>query len=173
MLPDTFPAPQGRAAEAPPQSDQFHSTRSRPGLGSVIARILGVALVLTTDSLFDVGVIRLDSFALILLLFSSVGMIAAILLHSWWALLIVPLANTVGFCGAGLVLFIFEASSHGGPEIRDPGQLAAEVALAALIWGVLPALIGALAGTLAWRGWIRWRGERIRTQVLSGRREAS
>lgn len=163
MLPTT-PPELGTGEAAAPEANPLKLTSPRRGFASLAARILGVAIALVSSTILSVGLSDLNSFTLTLVAIGVLAMLAAILLHSWWALLIVPLANTIGFCGTGLGFFLFEAASHGGPDIRDPGQLVGGLLVAVLIWGVLPALIGALVGTLLWHGWVTWRSSQTTRQ---------
>lgn len=161
MRPDTSPPPRFNASDAVAASmGESQPARPRPAFGSLIARILGVVIAILGSALVSLGVINVDSLAPILVLLGAVAMLAAVLLRTWWALLIVPVATTVGFCGTGLVIFLVAAAGHGEPDVREPGQLAVDLLVGVLLWGVLPALIGALAGTLAWRGWVIWRHDR-------------
>lgn len=143
------------------------SSRPLARFGPVIARILGVVLVFLAGVLATTGLINFDSFVIVFAYAGVVAMLAALLMRSWWALLVLPIANTIGFCGTGLVVFSIEAASHGGPEIREPGPLAAGLLVAMVLWGVLPALIGALVGTLAWRWWVNRRHSQTTQPSLS------
>lgn len=171
MLPKTSPEANkglvvGSSGAAEAETRSPNSSPSYHRLSALAARILGVAMVLATSTLVASGMINPDSGTVLLVAFAVVALLAAILVRSWWALLVVPLASTVGFCGSMLGVFLVESSSHGGPDIHDPAQLVAGLIVGTLIWSVLPALIGALVGTLAWRGWSRWRGKRATLRAL-------
>lgn len=156
--PKTSPAPGVNASDAiTSKSARSQPSRPLPRLGPVIARILGVVLVLLAGALAIAGLINFDSYVVVFAYFGVVAMLAALLIRSWWALLIGPLANTIVVPCIGLVWLLLEALGHGGPEFHDPGQLAGELLVTVLRYGVLPALVGALVGTLAWRWWVNWR----------------
>lgn len=125
--------------------------------GSLIARFLGVVFVLMAGVLATTGPINFDSYIAVLAYIGVVAVLAALLIRSCWALVIVPLANTIGFPCIGLGWLLLGALSHGGPEMHDPGQFVGLLLDTVLRYGMLPALVGALVGTLAWRGWVNWR----------------
>lgn len=159
MLPKTSPEPTTDAAGAPVATESVLRSTSHRNVGSLVTRILAilVAIVGSVSALMIIGSLNFDSTALVLVALAVVAMIAALLFHSWWALLVIPAVNTVGSCGLGLGALLAEGFSHGAVDIREPGQLAIDIVLGALRWGVAPALVGASVGTLAWWGWGRWR----------------
>ena len=158
MIPKISHEP-GVNGAAAPVSAAVPSTASpsRASPGSIVARIAGVAIALVGNEALFFGVLNLNSTVTLLVAFGAVAMIAAVLFHSWWALLIVPLVNMICWIVTSVGVFILAGLSHGA-EIHNLGELVVSLFASVLLWGTLPALLGALAGTLAWRGWERWRG---------------
>lgn len=158
MLPETSAPSQVEAPVAPGEPEPFVAgspmSRRPPSVASTVARIFGVVIAVVGSAL--VVFMNLGSLAMVLVALGLVAMIATLLIRSWWALLIVPVANTAGFVGTLSFVFIFEHFTHGG-DIQNPGELALAVVFLVFALSALPALVGATVGVLAWRGWNQWR----------------
>lgn len=156
MLPQTTTPTRADARVTParPEPVVGSTPGRRPSVVSIVARLLGVLLAMAGSSLLVF--VHLGSFAVMLVALGAVAFIATLLIRSSWALLVVPVANTAGFVGTFSVVILFEDFTHGG-DIQNPGELALAFIYLVFVLGALPALVGAVIGVLAWRGWGRWR----------------
>lgn len=122
--------------EAAPPLDQKQTTPVSPWrTWSLWLRVLGVVVALGAGFAFAFPTnltIPLEVFFLVPVL---VGVVSAGLLHSWWAMLVVPVAFSIGV----MLSFLFQgmAIDLSSPEGVD----------IVMFFGVVPIAIGTLIGT--------------------------
>ena len=129
--------------ETPPPLEQKHTDTSASAWRgwNLWLRVLGVVVPLAAGfALFFPIAIPLNVY-LFMLVPLVVGVASAGMLRSWWAMLIVPVAFSVGF----YLSSIFQGGGIVLPNMADPGFV--EGMLILVILGVAPIAIGVAIGT--------------------------
>jgi hypothetical protein len=138
------------------------ATRGGSHLTNIISRSIGVIVALVAGfSAFllpDYGIttiLGVDVPVILLAVMGGVALVAAFLFRSWWAVLWIPLVSALTFFVVGTIGFTVAGAIHGGTPNPNLPLLMAAPAFTQI---ALPAVGGAVLGTLLWQGWVARKG---------------